>query len=281
MRPTETRMVQIAGRGIYVRVQGDGPAVLLLHGIPTHGQLWDEVGPRLAAAARVIVPDLLGFGRSAAPAGLPVDIASHAAYMGELLDALGTPRATVVGHDIGGGIAQILAAHHRGRVERLGLVNSACYDAWPVPGMRAIQAAAPLVKQLPARLVMRGIRRGLRRGFVHSERADAYLERFVRPFSTPDGLRRFVNQACALDNRHTQAVAPLLPTLRVPVEVIWGTQDPFLETRWAERLASEIPTAELARIPDASHFAPADAPAEVAAAILRLLRRPTDTHSVH
>lgn len=71
----------------------------------------------------------------------------------------------------------------------------------------------------------------------------------------------------------SRVIAPLLPKLRIPVEVVWGEQDPFQKPKWAERLAADIPTAELTRIKDVSHFAPADAPGEVADALERLLDR--------
>ncbi len=266
--------VQVAGRSLRVQMRGEGPPVLLIHGIPTNGELWRDVMPRLAERARVIAVDMLGYGRSERPRGLPVDIGSHAAYLAEMLDALQIERATVVGHDIGGGAAQILAVRYPERVERLGLVNCACYDNWPVSGIKAIQATAPVVEHLPPGLTTDGLKLWLRRGFVDQERADDFLDLFLEPFSTDEGLEVFVEHARALDSRQTEEIAPRLSTLRIPVAVVWGAQDPFLKVEWAERLARDIPTAELTRIEHASHFAPADAPEEVTTALLRLLERP-------
>jgi 2-hydroxymuconate-semialdehyde hydrolase len=265
--------VRVAGRDLHVRAVGEGPAVLLLHGIPTNAELWRDVIPRLSTRTRVIAPDLLGYGRSDAPQGQPVDIVAQAGYMLELLDVLGVERATVVGHDIGGGVAQILATRHAERVERMGLVNAVCYDSWPIPEMKALQATAPVVEHAPAGLTMEGIKLGLRRGFVHQDRAGDFLDAFLEPFSTPEGLDVFVELARSLDNRSTQEVAPALSDLRMPVAVAWGRQDPFQPPKWAERLAADIPTAELTWIEDASHFAPADAPEAVADALLGLLDR--------
>lgn len=273
MRQDE-QTVEVSGRALHVRTEGEGPAVLLLHGIPTSGELWRDVIPRLSGRARVIAPDLLGYGRSEPPRGLPVDIVAHAERMVELLDALEVERATVVGHDIGGGVAQILAIRSPERVERLGLVNSVCYDSWPIPEMKAIQATAPVFEHLPPGLTTDGLRLGLLRGFVHRDRGERFLEAFLAPFSTSEGLHVFTEHARALHSRHTEEIAPLLPELRIPVEVVWGEQDPFQKVKYGERLAADIPTAELTRIPDSSHFAPADAPEEVADALLRLLDRP-------
>ena len=259
---------------LYVRVEGDGPPVLLIHGIPTNGALWREVAPRLAGRARALVPDLLGYGRSGPPNGRPTDIPAQAGYLVELLDRLGIPRTTVVGHDLGGGIAQYLAVHHPDRVERLGLIDSVCYDNWPIPEMRALQLGAPVVRYFPAGLVLGTVQWDLRRGFADHERARPFLDAFLEPFSTPTGLNTFVELAGALDATTTELLAPELPRLRMPVAIIWGEEDPFLEIAYGERLAREIPGATLTRVPGASHFVPADAPDAVADALLRLLDRP-------
>lgn len=267
------RKVEIAGRRIFVQEHGRGPAVLLLHGIPTNGELWRGVVPRLEQRARLIVPDLLGYGRSDPPGDRPADIASQAEYMAELLDLLNVESATVVGHDIGGGVAQQLAVRYAGRVDRLGLVNSVCYDSWPIPEMKAIQMGSKLVEHLPPGLTTDGLKLGLQRGFVHKERAEPFLDTFLAPFSTEQGLKVFVQLACSLDSRHTEELVPELPKLSIPVAVVWGEQDPFQKVKWAERLAADIPTADLTLIEDASHFSPADAPDAVADALLRLLNR--------
>ena len=267
-------MIRIAERDFHVRDQGAGPAVLLLHGIPTNGELWRDVAPQLASRARVIVPDLLGYGRSAPPAGKPVDITAQAGYMAALLEQLEIERATVVGHDIGGGVAQVLATRYPEQVERLGLVNSVCYDSWPIPEMQALKLAAPVVGYVPPGLTTKTIELDLRRGFVHKDRAEPFLDTFLEPFSDADGIQVFLEHVRALDSSTTERISPELSRLQIPVGVAWGEQDPFQKVHWGERLAADIPTAELTRIADASHFAPADAPDAVAAALTRLLERP-------
>lgn len=274
-REGRDRTVSVDGRSLFLKEWGDpdAPPALLIHGIPTNGLLWSDVAPRLASAARVVAIDLLGYGRSDPPDGRPVDIVAQSEYVVRALDTLGIRSATVVGHDIGGGVAQILATRHPARVDRLGLVNSVCYDSWPIPEMKAIQGTSPLVERLPARLTMAGIERGLRRGFVHRERAELFLERFLEPFATPEGLDVFVEHARALDSKPTRDLAPLLPELAIPVAVVWGRHDPFQKPEYARRLASDIPGATLTWIEEASHFAPADAPEPVAGALLQLLSR--------
>lgn len=265
--------IPIDGRRLHVREEGAGEPVLLVHGLPTNGLLWKEVAPALAERARVIVPDLLGFGASDRPAGLPVSLDAHAGYLLRVLDSLGVGRATVVGHDIGGGVAQILAVRHPERVAGLGLIDCVAYDNWPVWEMRAIRLTAPLFAHLPAGPTAAAIGLGLRRGFEDGDRARRYLPLFLDPFAAPGGMRLLVEHTLALHARQTEAVAPGLPGVRVPAAVVWGARDPFFAPRWGERLAADIPGARLTLVDAASHFSPADAPDAVAKALLDLLLR--------
>lgn len=114
------------------------PAIVLLHGFPQDHRSWVGIAPRLAGTHDVIVPDLRGYGASDAPP----DDAEHTAYSKRamaadvvgLMDALGLPRAHVLGHDRGARAAHRLALDHPGRVDRLGIVEvvptAAFWEAW-------------------------------------------------------------------------------------------------------------------------------------------------------
>lgn len=271
------RRVELSGRSLGCWDAGStGPVVLLVHGIPTNHALWWDVVPRLAPHARGLAVDLLGYGRSDRPDGQPLDIAAHADRAVALLDALAVARVTVVGHDIGGGVAQLLAVRHAARVERLALVDAVCYDAWPVPAMQALKLAARghVLEHLPAHPTVAALRAGLRTLFAHQERADRFLDAFVAPFASADGMDAFAAHVRALDSAHTEAIAPALRRLALPAAVVWGRHDHQLPPELAERLARDIPGAELTWVDDASHFVPCDRPDIVADAVLRLLGRP-------
>ncbi len=119
--------------------EGDGPPLVLLHGFPTSSLLWRRVLPPLAARMRVLAVDLLGYGRSAKPADAALHIRAQARYVRELLQGNGIEEFAVVGHDIGGGVAQLLALE--GGVAALVLVDGVAFDAWPIEGVRMIQGA--------------------------------------------------------------------------------------------------------------------------------------------
>ena len=102
--PTQQLRVPTAEVELNVRVSGEGPAVLLLHGFPDSGDLWRDVTPLLVAAGyRVLAPDLRGFGESDAPVGRRhYAIDRIVADVVALLDTLGDAQPVhVVGHDCG------------------------------------------------------------------------------------------------------------------------------------------------------------------------------------
>jgi pimeloyl-ACP methyl ester carboxylesterase len=115
------RRVQGDGVELAVLVEGEGPAVVLLHGFPDSSYVWRRQVPALAGAGfRVIAPDLRGFGASEKPADVEAYRLRHGlADVLAVLDALEVERAHVVGHDWGAGLAWTAAAFAPDRVERL------------------------------------------------------------------------------------------------------------------------------------------------------------------
>lgn len=124
----QVREIQTNGTTLHVRVGGQGPAVVLLHGYGDTGDMWAPLAADLARGHTVIVPDLRGMGLSArAEAGF--EKANEAEDIIGVMDALQAPRADVVAHDIGNMVAYALAARHSDRVSKLVLMDA------PVPGI--------------------------------------------------------------------------------------------------------------------------------------------------
>ncbi len=111
----------------FVARAGSGPPVLLLHGFPQTHDCWHRIAPRLAAGHTVVVPDIRGYGASAAPPGGPrgegYTKREMAADLVELMAALGHERFAVAGHDRGARVAYRLALDHPDRVSRVAVVN--------------------------------------------------------------------------------------------------------------------------------------------------------------
>jgi haloacetate dehalogenase len=125
----ETRDVEISGARIRVRIGGNGPPLLLLHGYPQTSAMWRHVAPALADRFTVICPDLRGYGSSSKPPSDP-DYASYSKHetardQVEVMEALGHTRFGLVGHDRGGRVAHRMAADWPDRVERVCVLDIA------------------------------------------------------------------------------------------------------------------------------------------------------------
>lgn len=253
--------------------RGAGDPIVLIHGFPTSGHLWADVVPHLPDGHRVIVLDLLGYGRSDPPREHPVSIRAHAERVVALLDLLGVNYGCVVGHDIGGAIALTMAVRHPQRVSRLGLISSAAFDAWPTREVKIVRAMLPLTRHLPPTWLLSVLRADLQRGYTDSDRAQRSIDRYVRPFADASGRDAFFRHLLELDPGDTEALTPRLRDLMQPTAIVWGRHDPFLPVRIARRLQAAIPGATLEIIDDGCHFIPEEAPQQVAGAIRTLLER--------
>ncbi len=134
LRPDRYRVRRAAPRGFehaYVD-EGEGPALVLVHGWPETMRIWwRNIGPLAAAGFRVIAPDLRGFGASGLPPDGLSDVPSHARDLRALLhDHLGIDRTVLVGGDLGGAVIQDFALRFPGEAERLVIFNS------PLPYLR-------------------------------------------------------------------------------------------------------------------------------------------------
>ncbi len=248
---------------------GVGEPVVLLHGIPTWSFLYHDVIPRLEPHCRVLAPDFLGHGYSDRRDRFDRSLRAQAAAVLAWLDVLGVERATVVGHDTGGGVALILGIEHPERVARLVLTNVVAYDSWPIGDMVAL--SDPSWKRKPVGEVRDFVVGGLADGLHRPGRlTDAFREGIVAPYSDEEGKLSLIRNASALNTNHTMALVDRHGEIRAPTLLLWGVHDPWQPVSDAERLAREIPGARLERI-DASHWLPHDAPEEFAAGVAGFL----------
>lgn len=262
------RSEEITVDGIVMRWEesGEGPPVVFVHGIPTSPSLWRRVVP-LVSGRRCLAFEMVGYGRSIREGeGRDISVARQAGYLHAWLDALGIERVVLVGHDLGGGVAQIAAVARQERCAGLVLVNSIAYDSWPIPSVKAMRAAGSAVERLPAaafRPVFAGF---LRLGHDDAGVARESIAAHWAPYAATGGPPGFVRQIRSLRTEDTLAVAGDLPTLDVPASVVWGVADRFQQIRYGERLAGDL-GATLVRIDGGRHFVPENHPDVVADAV--------------
>jgi pimeloyl-ACP methyl ester carboxylesterase len=254
---------------------GEGRPVVLVHGIPTSPELWRHVVP-LVPGARLLAWEMVGFGRSwSHGVGRDISVNAQAGHLLTWLDAVGIERALLVGHDLGGGVAQIAAVRRPERVTGIVLCNSIAYDSWPIPSVKAMRAIGRLVERVPLGLFRRLIPFLIHQGHDDSERARESAEAHWPGYAHPDGPATFVRQIRALRTEDTLEIADRLPTLNAPAAVVWGVADRFQKAKYGRRLAADL-RAQLTEIPGGKHFMPEDHPDAVAAAIRSVIDRVAD-----
>jgi pimeloyl-ACP methyl ester carboxylesterase len=270
------RHVQVGANRIAYLDEGAGPPVLLLHGCPFSSFLWRHVIAELSQTFRCVAPDLLGLGDTETAAGADWSLPAQTAAVLALLDELGLDQVAVVGHDHGGAIAQMIAAHHPGRVSALVLADAEAYDNWPsadeLPFVRATQ-----LQVLGALVLWAWSRRPLFRWAlahgkaVHDpaaltdELVDGYIAANLATGHRRAKTRRFL--AAQLDpanQAHTAQAVDGLTKFQAPTLIIWGEHDVHFPPFWGRRLHADIPGAErLEIVPGAGHLLMEEQPGQV------------------
>jgi pimeloyl-ACP methyl ester carboxylesterase len=186
----------------------------------------------------------------------------------QLLDHLGPGGdLAVVGHDIGGGVAQLLALE--GGVRTMVLLDAVSFDSWPIEGVRMIQRATP--EQATPEFAERIVRLAVELGMGRPERLPPEdLEAYLSPWlEDPMAL---IRAARAIDGVGLLGTEERLAELECRTLVVWGEDDPYQPSELAERLGEVIPTATVALLPGCSHLVTEDAPEEVIRLVFEYLR---------
>ncbi|TCO77872.1 alpha/beta fold hydrolase [Chromatocurvus halotolerans] len=249
---------------------GDGMPVILIHGIPASPALWRHVVPRISGA-RCLAWEMVGYGASI-PEGHDRDISigRQADYLASWLKHLGVEQAIFVGHDLGGGVAQIAAVRNPGLCRGLFLTNAIGYDSWPIPSVKAMRMAGGLVRHLPDSVFKQVFQNFIKRGHDDSVRAEEAIDAHWPNYRDHGGAAAFVRQVKSLDVQDTLSIAGDLPSLGIPARIVWGVADTFQKIDYGERFASDL-SAPLQRIEGGKHFTPEDHPEIIAEGINQLV----------
>lgn len=261
---------------------GEGPLVILLHGFPEFWYSWRFQIPALVEQGyRVVAPDLRGYNLSDKPKGLDAYKSRVlAADVCALIDHFNEARASVVGHDWGGGVAWFFANYHPDRLRKLAILNC----PHPVKFFHTLRSTDQLKRswymfffQLPfaerfiARRNYGAIRAGLKRepknpNAFSSEDIQAYVDAIARPGAATGALAIYRAAFRDLPNFMKSA-----RVISAPVLVLWGQDDKHLGPSLAEPPVELVPNAKVVRLQDASHWVQCDAPARVNDALIEFL----------
>jgi pimeloyl-ACP methyl ester carboxylesterase len=253
--------IELHGRRVIYRVAGDGPPVVLIHGMLNSSSHWRAVALSLASDYTVIAPDLIGHGDSAAPRG-DYSLGAHAASIRDLLAAIGIDRATIVGHSLGGGVAMQFFYQFPQRVERLALVSSGGLGRDVSPMLRT--AALPGVSGLLALTinprVLRALRSGGERLRERGISAGVYTQAIARalgPLENADARGAFLHTLRSVIDIHGQRVSAsdrLYLLESMPTLIVWGGRDNTIPLRHGRDAHEAIPGSRFHVLERAAHF---------------------------
>ncbi|NBD32872.1 MAG: alpha/beta fold hydrolase [Cyanobacteria bacterium] len=261
----------INGHQIAFLEQGEGKPVILLHGIPTNNRMWRDLIPKLAQTRRVIAPDLLNYGQSDKPKTADVSINAQSRIIAQLMNALGLTKADVVAHDIGGGVAQLLAVNSPEKVDKLVLIDSVCFDSWPIPEFEPLQKPEA-ESDMSLNDFIGMMRNFMPNGVLNkSVMTEKLIDLYLQPWSSEEGKRAFFRNLRRLNSEYTQAIAAQLQEISHPTLVIWGENDPFQKPQYAEKLTAAIPNSQLVWINGVGHWLIDEKPDEVGTHLMNFL----------
>ncbi len=281
----DSQFIDIDGVTVHYKEAGQGDtALLLLHGFASSTYSWREVMQPLAEDARVVAFDRPAFGLTERP--MPGDFPNgvnpytadaQADLTVRLMDELGIEQAVLVGNSAGGTIATHTALRYPERVKALVLVDAAIYSGGGSPSWVRPLLLTPQARRIGPVLV-RNIRDwGYQFGQSAWHDPSRFTEEIWANYSKPLQAENWDRALWEL----TQASRPLnldqrLEELGVPVLVVTGDDDRIVPTEQSIRLASEIPGAELAVLPNCGHVPQEECPADFLTAVENFLTRLPD-----
>jgi pimeloyl-ACP methyl ester carboxylesterase len=271
----EHSFVDAGGLRMHVAEAGQGEPIVMLHGWPQHWYLWRHVIPLLAPHARVICPDLRGFGWTDVPSS-GYDRKTMARDVLALLDELGLERVRLVGHDWGGWIGFLMCLEHPERISRF--LAAGIVPPWSSGDPRSLLELWRGVYQIPIafpQLGRRAVERGgarllLRRAskaFTDEELA-AFTERLRGDRARASELlyRTFLTREAVpvATGRYTDG------QLEVPTLLLVGDRDLAIPVRSLRAQAARTDALEVEVVPGTGHFIADERPELVADRALQL-----------
>ncbi len=252
--------IELHGRRVIYRVAGDGPPVVLIHGMLNSSSHWQSVALKLASEHTVVAPDLIGHGDSAAPRG-DYSLGAHAASIRDLLAAIGIERATLVGHSLGGGVAMQFFYQFPQRVERLVLVSSGGlgHEVSPLLRTATLPGVSALLSLIRPRLLGALWDAG-RRLDEREARTGVYLQaiaRALRPLENAEARAAFLHTLRAVIDVHGQRVSAsdrLYLLESMPTMIVWGERDNTIPVHHGRHAHEAIPRSAFRTLPNAAHF---------------------------
>lgn len=265
-----------AGTIEYEDTGGDGPVVVLLHGLLMDASLWTEVVAELRTDHRCVVP-VLPLGAHAHPVrdGTDLSMRGITKLFAEFLERLDLHDIVLVGNDTGGAIVQLLACDDPSRLGAIGLVSCDAFDNFPPGATGKTLVMTGKLSPTMFGLFMQQLRMKPARRMPISfgwltKRGDAVVKGWLKPVLENAGIRRDTVQvlrAISADRKLLVDVAERLPSFDRPALVVWAERDRVMPPEHGRRLAEMLPKSRLVEVQDSYTLIPLDQPRTLAGSI--------------
>jgi pimeloyl-ACP methyl ester carboxylesterase len=269
--------VSVHGRSVSYLQAGEGPLLLLIHGMAGTARNWEAVIEPLALHNTVVAPDFPGHGESA-PGGGDYSLGSLASGLRDLMIALGHERATLVGHSLGGGVALQFTYQFPELVERLVLVSSG--GLGPEVGMVLRAAALPgadlfiRATAAPGAAVVGRLTGALGKVGLRPNADLAEVGRAYSSLADTDRRKAFLSTLHAVvdtDGQRVAALDRLYLAENLPLLIVWGERDPIIPVGHGRAAHAQLPGSRLEVFPEAGHVPMLESPGRFAAVLQRFL----------
>jgi pimeloyl-ACP methyl ester carboxylesterase len=274
----ELRHIRLHGSSIGYRTAGEGPVVVLIHGMAGSSETWEPVIPLLAKHCTVVAPDLLGHGSSAQPLG-DYSLGSLASGVRDLIVALGHERATIVGQSLGGGVAMQFAYQFPERCERLVLVSSGGLGREVSTLLRALSLpGAEYFLSIGTAPRLRGAGEAVASWLGKIGLRPAGLTEVMRSYSslgTEESRKAFLHTLRAVIDVGGQRVSArdrLYLTQDMPTMIVWGDRDPIIPITHGYAAHEAMPGSVLHVYPGAGHYPHCHAPQKFADDLIEFIQ---------
>jgi len=242
----QSSLVEVSGNKIFVRRYGQGPAILMVHGFPRTSLMWRFLAPQLADNHTVICVDLRAYGNSGVPAStddhFPYSKRAMANELVEVMQKLGFPTFTLIGHDRGGRVSYRLALDHPKHVERLAVFDVIpILEAWTRSDARFAQTYWPWIllsqkEPLPESYLLGAPEAVFHNPFGQGSFRPEILEQYVSTYHQPDrvhGICEEYRAAAGIDVEHDRADKDASKRIECPMLHLWAEGGP-LDTFYAK-----------------------------------------------
>jgi pimeloyl-ACP methyl ester carboxylesterase len=285
------------GIAMNVAVEGPegAPPVIFVHGFPESHRTWRGLVPLMSEKVRMVMPDLRGFGAT----DKPQDVKDYAtetliADLFALADAFEIETFALVGHDWGGAVAWAAALRRNPRIQRLGIINSPhplIFQKSLIedPAQRAASQYMNAFRNpaMEAAIARMGLEAFFEKSFtphidlakITAEDRQAYLHDWGLEGAMSAMLNWYRASQMTIPKPDEEAAMPEwvargLPRLKIPVRIVWGLEDKALLPLQLENIGEVGEDVTVFPLPGVGHFAPWEAPQEVAAALRPFLEQP-------